>query len=129
MAVTKLASVTLSNFDEGIRSQVEANKDVIDDFLRGVAKQTATNARRTAAFVDKTGNLRRSIRMKKSKFVDGGFIVTATGRGKDKGYHAALVEFGHGIKNSDKRVPPHPFLRPAVEAARDSAKIKIGNGR
>jgi HK97 gp10 family phage protein len=84
-----------------------------------VASVIESSAKSTAAFIDRTGNLRASIKKRKSKFENGGFIVEASGRGKSKGYHAANVEFGHVMiawgRPTGKRVPPHPFMRPAAE--------------
>lgn len=82
-----------------------------DQELEPIAKAVAATAQRSAAFADKTGRLRKSIRAAKSKFQDGGWIVMATAP------HAHLIEFGHAHVRKGKvvgHVPPHPFLRPAL---------------
>lgn len=98
-------------------------KGDVDALLLEAAQDVGFEARRTAAFVDKTGKLRNSIAMQPSKFPDGGYIVVA------RSPHAHLVEFGHllvkktktGIVKIIGHVPAHPFLRPAL----DSAKRKV----
>lgn len=117
----KLASTAeIKNLESGFLEQLEQNKEAIEKgLLEEAVNIVFEEAKRTAEFVDKTGNLRKSIKKKKSKFPDGGFIVKASGTGRAKGYHAYLVEFGHVMwldgKETSKRVPAHPFLRPALE--------------
>jgi len=87
---------------------------IIDDNVEKIATFIRDDAKATTAFTDKTGKLRKSIRIRKSKFEDGGYIV------QSKAPHAHLVELGHDlIKNGKKigRVKEHPFLRPAKEKA------------
>lgn len=127
-----IGSVALHDIDAAFAAQLLKVKGAVDEALRDTAVQVRDVAKRTAAFTDRTGHLRRSIRMKKSKFEDGGYIVTATGRNRNKdlkGYHAWLVEHGHvkvlwGRRTSDK-VPPHPFLDPALKTGRAYLSAKI----
>lgn len=111
-------TVSLKNF-EGFDGQLAEVVRAVEENLSEVADIVHREAKASAGFADKTGNLRKSIRKKKSKFKNGGFIVSASGHGGDKGYHAALVEFGHVKflwgKPTGERVPPHPFMRPALE--------------
>lgn len=106
---------------EGLDLQFEKIVEILGSNLEEVAVLVHHEAKTTAAFVDRTGNLRVSIRKRKSKFEGGGFIIVASGRGKDKGYHAHLVEFGHvmlthaGMPTKLGRVPAHPYMRPAAE--------------
>lgn len=124
-------SVTMEDLDAGFSRQLAGNKAEIDAFIKDVAGRVRDSAKQTAAFIDKTGNLRRSIGMRKSKFIDGGYIVKATGRNRsdDKGYHAGLVEFGHAKvlwgRRTNGRVPPHPFMRPALAKGSAYAASKI----
>lgn len=99
-----------------------------DDIVNAVAdelvKETRKNAR--AAFTDRSGKLRKSIRKKKSKFGDATMIVQASMP------HAHLVEHGHNVKiKKDGRVlghaPAHPFLGPAAEAVRERLPEIINN--
>lgn len=112
------ANIYVKDID-GLDEQLEDIITAIDSNLEETAGYVFAEAKQTLAFKDKTGNLRKSIRLKKSKFEDGGYIVKATGGGGEKGYHAHLVEFGHVMfidgRPTGKRVPPHPFLRPALE--------------
>ena len=103
-------------FDAKFIEVVEA----VNANLKETAELVCNEAKSTAGFIDRTGNLRKSIKLRKSKFEDGGYIVIATGKNKEKGYHAHLVEYGHvqispSGKQIGKRVPPHPFMRPALE--------------
>ena len=129
--VIGVGTVTVENLDSGLFEQLKQNKEALDGFLSEVATHVRDDAKNTAAFIDRTGNLRKSIRKKKSKFIDGGYIVSATGRNRtgDKGYHAHLVEFGHVKvlwgRRTKGRVPPHPFIRPALDKGTVFAKNKI----
>ena len=116
-----LGSVATKDLDAGFQKQLDANMLDIDKFLNKVALYIAKDARNTSAFIDRTGNLRKSIRKKKSKFEDGGYIVVASGKNTtdSKGWHAHLIEFGHRKfihgKDTGEFVPPNPFMRPAVQ--------------
>lgn len=87
----------------------------INENAEAIAKDIARDAR--ASVNVKTGNLKKSIRAKKSKFEDGGWIVISTAP------HAHLVEYGHGGKSP---APPHPFLRPALDKNISNAREKFG---
>jgi hypothetical protein len=106
------AHVKVVNLD-GLDASLFEIMDAIDQNLEETAQYVATEAKITSAFQDKTGKLRKAIKLKKSKFEDGGYIVVA------RAPHAHLVEFGHVLiawgRVTGKRVPPHPFLRPALE--------------
>jgi len=130
-------SVSVADIARALESQVAANKDVIDSLLKEVAQVVRDDAKQTAAFIDKTGNLRKSIGMRRSKFIDGGYIVKASGRNRDtdseggKGFHAWLVEFGHVKvlwgRRTGGRVAPRPFMRPALEKGISHAATKISS--
>jgi len=106
---------------EGLDAQLDDIIKAVDQNLESTAGYVFQEAKTTLEFHDKTGNLRKSIKLRKSKFEDGGYIVSAKGSasGTDRGYHAHLVEFGHVMflrgKPTGKRVKPHAFLRPALE--------------
>jgi len=104
---------------DGLDAQFEEIVQAIEQNLDEVASTVELEAKTTSAFHDKTGNLRASIKKRKSKFENGGYIVEASGRGKSKGYHAANVEFGHVLiawgHPTGRRVPAKPFMRPAAE--------------
>jgi HK97 gp10 family phage protein len=87
----------------------------INESALDIAKQVAKDAKASVNVV--TGNLKKSIRAKKSKFEDGGAIVQASAP------HSHLVEFGHG---GPKPAPPHPFLRPALEKNITEARRQFG---
>lgn len=112
------ASVRVENLD-GFDAAFDEVVQAIDQNLDAVASLVENEAKNTAAFVDKTGNLRKSIRKQKSRYENGGYIVKASGGGSFKGHHAANVEFGHVMiawgRPTGRRVPPHPFMRPAAE--------------
>jgi len=111
-------NVSLVNM-EGFDAQLAEVMKAVDANLDEVAGVVETSAKTTTAFIDRTGNLRKSIKKLKSKFIDGGYIVKASGQNRDKGYHAHLVEFGHNQIPPGNlpggRVAARPFLRPAVE--------------
>ena len=82
----------------------------INENSESIAKSIEADARNTTAFKDKTGKLRKSIRARKSRFEDGGWIVQA------RAPHAHLVEYG------TQNMAAKPFLRPALEKNINRAK-------
>ena len=89
--------------------------DHINENAETIAKQIAADAKASVNVI--TGTLKKSIRAKKSKFEDGGWIVQATAP------HAFLVEYGHG---GPKPAPPHPYLRPALDKNINEASRLFG---
>ena len=73
----------------------------INENALAIAQQIARDARASVNVV--TGNLKKSIRAKKSKFPDGGWIVVASAP------HSFIIEYGR------KNAPAFPFLRPALD--------------
>jgi len=144
MATKKIASVRVADLDEGFAQQLAQNEEEIDKLLKKIAQFVRDDAKTTAKTIDEgfddlTGNLRKSIGMRKSKFIRGGYIVKASGRNRKdgaeraKGFHAHLVEFGHlkvlWGKQTSERVRPHPFMRPALKrgmmyAAQEISQMK-----
>ena len=99
---------------EDIRAGVRAE---IDSDLGGIAAQVFEKAKSSTAFRDKTGRLRQSIWIYRSKYKDGGYVVYV------KAPHSHLVEFGHMQVAKDgktvlKQVPGKHFLRKARNAVR-----------
>ena len=77
---------------EDIRAGVRAE---IDSALGTVAAQVFEKAKSSTAFRDKTGRLRQSIWIYRSKYKDGGYVVYV------KAPHSHLVEFGHAVVTKD----------------------------
>ena len=105
----RVSRVALADLDAALEEILVA----VDADLSGIADYVEAEAKTTAQFVDKTGNLRKTIKKRKSKFPEGGYIVVATAP------HAHLVEFGHamwvkGVYVKDY-VKPRKFLRQAKE--------------
>jgi len=79
-----------------------------------------------------TGKLARHI-VAKVEDVERMSATIAVGPDKE-GYYAPWVEFGHALvrgKRKEKkvvgRVPPHPFLRPALDENRKQAREAVAN--
>jgi HK97 gp10 family phage protein len=89
--------------------------DHINENAEEIARQIASDARASVNVV--TGNLKKSIKAKKSKFEDGGWSVQATAP------HAGIVEYGHG---GPRPAPAHPFLRPALDKNISAARAAFG---
>ena len=108
----------------GVDESLEEIMTFVAANLEEVASEVESAAKTTAAFADKSGKLRGSIKKSKSKYEDGGFIVAA------KAPHAHLVEFGHVMiawgRITGRRVPAHPFMRPAKERGIRVALAKFG---
>ena len=106
------ANVSLKNMD-GFDAQLGEVMAAVDANLEQVAGIVLAAAKSSSAFRDKTGTLRGRISKKKSKFENGGYVVEA------RAPHAHLIEYGHVMiawgHVTHKRVPAHPFMRPAKE--------------
>lgn len=105
----RVSRVALADLDAALDEILAA----VDADLSGIADYVEAEAKTTARFVDRSGNLRKTIKKRKSKFPEGGYIVVATAP------HAHLVEFGHamwvkGVYVKD-HVKPRRFLRQAKE--------------
>lgn len=116
--IKALVSTNLDTFDATVAEVMDA----IDQNLEAVADEIYRDAKMTVNFRDKTGNLRRSISLKKSRYDNGGYVISARGKNKSGGgFHAALVEFGHvmlspsGHATKKGRVAARPYMRPAKE--------------
>ena len=97
-----------SEFEKKLAEHINENAEAI-------AKQVAKDARASVNVI--TGNLKKGIKAKKSKFEDGGWII------KSNAPHAFIVEFGHGGPHP---APPHAYLRPALENNIDLARQQFG---
>lgn len=113
------SSVSIKGIDGLFDAAMDEVMDAVNANLEQVADIVYQQAKATTAFHDKTGTLRRKIAKKGSRFDNGGFIVEA------RAPHAHLVEYGHGLiawgNPTGKRVPAHPFLRPAKEVGLQKA--------
>ena len=98
---------------------LQALEEHLDEKCKEICGQIKADAKQTVAFKDITGNLRKSIKIKKSKFEGGGYIVKAGGRGA---MQAWLVEHGHG---GPRPAPAHPYLKPALDKNIAFAKRKL----
>ena len=121
-------SFDLTEAEKMIAEHINENAEMI-------AKQIAADAKAAVNVV--TGNLRKGIRAKKSKYEDGGWIVQSTAP------HAHLVEFGTGprVLEEPRKVsiggrvavithtgtmPPKAYLRPALDKNIEAAKAAFG---
>ena len=91
--------------------------EYLDENAETIAKEIAADAKAHGPFKDKTGRLRKSIKAKKSKFEDGGWIVIMGGKGARQAW---LIEFGR------EGAPAFPTLRPAKDRAIGLAKRLFG---
>ena len=102
-------------FEDQLEEAMAANKPK----LREIAKVIEARAEAILKPRRVTGNLENSVRVRVSKFEDGGYLVIASGGGSFEGYHSWLVEYGHVKmlwgKVTGERVGPAPYMRPAVE--------------
>lgn len=126
------ATVTTDGLDNAIKEALEKVYGSVDGALLKTANYVRNEAKATSRFVDKTGNLRRSIRRRKSKFINGGYLVIATGKAAEgkKGYHAHLVEFGH-VKvlwghRTGGRVAGRKFMEEAAKKGEAFLKSELG---
>jgi len=96
---------------------------VVDRELKEATKEgaeiVAASAQRRVPV--KTGDLKRSIKVKESKFEDGGHIVGAQFKGDYKKYYASFVELGTFKDRAQ------PFLRPALHGSKRKIQKRFEN--
>ncbi|MCB8573364.1 HK97 gp10 family phage protein [Bilophila wadsworthia] len=105
-----VVDIPIEDIRAGVRAEIASD-------LGGIAAQVFEKAKSSTAFRDKTGRLRQSIWIYRSKYKDGGYVVYV------KAPHSHLVEFGHAVVTKDgkvleHRVPGKFFLRKARNAVR-----------
>ncbi len=108
-------------------------REVAGDHLREVVLEGAEVIRQEAeqnALKHKiTGTLAGDIHAEIAKESLGGRVIVHIGPGK-KGWYGRLVEMGHAIVKGSRKankkvighVPPHPWLRPALDVKRREAQ-------
>ena len=79
------------------------------------------DAKTSHGYKDRTGNLSKGFKVRKSKFKNGGYLALNTAP------HAHLIEFGHDLVKGGKKdkggevigfIEGKPFMRPALERQR-----------
>lgn len=119
--MTSQVFIDTREFEQRLQEHLDDKCKEIADQIKIDAKAGAYMAERK--FKDKTGKLRKSIKVKKSRFEDGGYIVKAGGRGA---MQAWLIEHGHaGMTPEAKRIPPFPFMKPALDKNIRFAEMKL----
>jgi HK97 gp10 family phage protein len=105
--MTFRVEINTKEFEQRLQEHLDEKCKIIADQIKVDAKTGAYMAERK--FKDITGALRKSIKTKKSKYDDGGYIVKAGGRGAMQSW---LIEHGHG---GPRPAPAFPFLKPALD--------------
>lgn len=120
-------TLDFTGFDELERELKKMDEKTRSKTLANVTEKAARPIRDKAKSLvkKKTGNLKKSIQTKKlNRLGDGvGAAIVGPSRGKDKGNHGHLVEFGYKHTNG-KTIPASPFMRPAFESE-EEAVLKI----
>lgn len=100
---------------ERFESMVKNSAKIESEALREAAEPIIAEARKSTAFVDRSGELRKSLQVGKVKIKSGKKYVLA-GSFDDAVYYAKMVEFGR----SDSKA--RPFLAPAFEHHKKEAE-------
>ena len=99
------------------RQVMEAIKKATGTSETATARLIASDAKSSRLFKDRSGALRKSIRVVDSRFRDGGKLVMAGGRGPwGDAWYAPKVELGW------KDASARPFMRSAKERAKGRAR-------
>lgn len=103
--------------ESAIMEQVAVYLDEVKDAL---SKEVLKRSKRTSAFADRSGKLRKSGKRRKSKFNRDELVVGFSAP------HAHLIEHGHILVKKD-RVIGHVQARPFLGPARDSVVADMPN--
>lgn len=113
------ANMEMTGLNELIDRLEELGQNVdaaTDAGLKKAAVLVLADAKQTSAFKDKTGKLRKSMKItgvkKNSKSGDRYLLVGTFG---ENAFYGRYVEYG------TSKMDPHPFLHPALERNRDAA--------
>ena len=117
--MTVKVNIDCSEFNVELEKYLDENARDICIQIRKDAK-AGTYSSSHGKFKDISGRLRKSIKIKKSKFEGGGYLTKAGGKGAMQSW---LVEHGHG---GPRPAPAHPYLRPALARNIEYAKKKFG---
>lgn len=93
---------------------------VINPILKEAAEPMLEEIQKTTEFIDHSHNLRNAMKMSKVKTIQGVKAIWVGDVDKTANY-SWYVEFGHTNKDG-KNAPPHPFIRPAFQNNKDTAK-------
>jgi len=124
---TQRNGIRVEGFDELSRAFVRLGEEAIphvSDAATHGADTILAKARASAAFIDRSGDLRKSLKRnkpnKKNAYKYKIFAKVWFGKG---GMHGVPVELGHKLvfmgNPTDKEVKERPFLRPAADESKD----------
>ncbi len=117
--IYKGATDVIIPIDEIMRKFSGWTDDILDKLATSAVQKIRANARQ---FKVDTGALKKSIKKKKSKINNLGYIAGAMAP------HAHLLEYGHALVRNGKvygHVPAHPFVKPAEEAVKQEVMIIV----
>jgi len=114
--MANIGGVKIEWFDTKVLKKA---KELLHAVSREVANDVAKDARTKCPW--ETGDLATSIKVKKSKYEDGGFYVQAHGPEHEGHVYARHVELGTHVKHKTKA---QPFMRPARKKNIPKAKKK-----
>lgn len=108
--------------DDLMKMAANISGAVIDDVLRAAAEPVLDQAK--ANIKTRSGDLARSLTIGSVKtWRSGGkYITIGAHKGSPAQVYAGPVEFGHGGPHP---AGAHPYMRPAYDAKKDEAYIKI----
>ena len=123
--------MTVEWFGGKVEKAIKKNLDTANkEIAKKVMADAKSKLKRDADTTTGSG-LTSQFDIRKSKFKDGGMIVSCQMFKWHKPYHAGFVELGnvwihpYGNKNAKRvRLPAIPFLRPSTKANKRSAKKK-----
>jgi HK97 gp10 family phage protein len=94
---------------------VANSKQVIDETLKAAAAPILADAQQTTAFHDRSGRLRKSLKISKVKSGKNSRKLVWVGDVDAKAQYSWYVEYGHS------NVRAHPFMGPAFERHKEEA--------
>lgn len=106
---TELQVTGLNELFAQLEEKEKSVKKTQEEAIKKCAQLILDDAKATTAFKDRTGTLRKSLKMSRIKKSKDGDVSVYIGDIDKKAFYAKFIEFGYS------RMPARPFLQPALQ--------------
>lgn len=111
----------IDNLSEKLKSMGRKGIKIQDRALTKSGEIILNEMKKTSKFQDRTGKLRKGLKISKPKTIKGVRTVKIGIQKDDNSeiFYGKFIEFG--TTNGKRSIPPRPYMRPAFEKKKDEA--------